>query len=46
MCSCDSVEIALVLGLWCAGTQMARWQQDGLARARHVLMHHAAALRW
>lgn len=33
MCSRDSVEIAPVLGLWCAGTRMARWQQDGLDKS-------------
>jgi len=33
VCSRDSVEIALVLGLWCAGTRMARWQQDGLDKS-------------
>ena len=33
MCSRDSVEIAPVLGLWCAGTRMARWQRDGLDKS-------------
>ena len=33
MCSRDFVEIALVLGLWCAGTRMARWQRDGLDKS-------------
>ena len=33
VCSRDSVEIAPVLGLWCAGTQMARWQRDGLDKS-------------
>ena len=33
MFSRDSVEIAPVLGLWCAGTRMARWQRDGLDKS-------------
>jgi len=33
VCSRDSVEIAPVLGLWCAGTRMARWQRDGLDKS-------------
>jgi len=33
VCSRDSVEIAPVLGLWCAGTRMARLQRDGLDKS-------------
>jgi len=34
VCSRDSVEIAPVLGLWCAGTRMARWQRVGLDKSK------------
>ena len=33
MFSRDSVEIAPVLGLWCAGTRMVRWQRDDLDKS-------------